>query len=126
MLFLEGDKIILLILGKQWILAKSAYTILSIFSTGLILRGILRTIFMSEDRLKELNNFNLLSIFILIFVIGITHFLKYNIETFTFIFSFGILFYWFIILTYYLKTISGNLLFIRYFLVAFCRPSFDK
>ena len=77
----------------------------------------------SKGGLKELNNFNLLSKFILLIVIGITYFFNYSIQMTIFIFLFGILFYWFIILMYYPKIISVIL---SQLFGTCCRHNFDN
>jgi len=79
LLFLWGDKVILLWLGEQWVEASKIIRPLSIFAIGMILKGIITMIAMHNKNMKTLNIWNVLVGFCFLLILLILSFFRYNL-----------------------------------------------
>jgi O-antigen/teichoic acid export membrane protein len=99
LLFLKGEEIYLFAFGDNWKEASIFIKYFSMFSMGIVLKGIYTTISMSEDKMNKQNALTLISILIL--GLNILIYFIYDISLLNFVkfFSISIFLYWSIMLT---------------------------
>ena len=99
LLFLKGEEIYLFAFGDNWKEASIFIKYFSMFSMGIVLKGIYTTISMSEDKMNKQNALTLISILIL--GLNILIYFIYDIPLLNFVkfFSISIFLYWSIMLT---------------------------
>ena len=115
LLLLEGDLLFLTIFGPKWELAADYIKYFSIFSMGIVFKGIYTVIMMSEDKVNKINVFSSLSILILFIQLISFYLLEYSLLNFIIIFSGSIFTMWVIVLCIELKSITQDFQFTNYF-----------
>ena len=124
LLFLKGEEIYLFAFGDNWKEASIFIKYFSMFSMGIVLKGIYTTISMSEDKMNKQNGLtfgailvlglNLLAYFIL--DLSLLYFVKF--------FSISIFLYWGLLLIKELYCYDKRNLFLLYFIVSVAAVSF--
>ena len=94
LLFLEGEKVYLLVFGDNWSEASKYIKYFSLFSMGITLKGVLNTIAMSQNILKKQNQLTAISIFLSIVVLLLYYYIEFSLFFLVQLLSFTIFIYW--------------------------------
>ena len=118
LLFLKGDILYLFAFGEKWIEASKFIKYLSLFSMGLIFKGIYTTILMSENKMKKMNIFTSISIFILFINLFIFYIFNLSLMMFVKLFSGSIFVFWAILLCVEFHVFHRTNQFLKYLIVS--------
>jgi teichuronic acid exporter len=118
LLFLKGDEIYLFLFGENWEEASVFITYLSIFSTGLVLKGIYSTISLVEDRMNMQNLLTGISIILMCIDIFIYFYFDISLLNFVILLSLTIFLYWSLLLIIKLYPLDKRDMFLNFFLIS--------
>jgi O-antigen/teichoic acid export membrane protein len=117
-LYIAGETLFPLVLGEKWSEAGTYVRYFSIFSTGIIAKGIYTTISMTENKMKRQNNFTAISIFMLIINLIIFRYFHLSLLWFVILFSLSTLIFWMALLSYELHNHNRSSAFVGYVTLA--------
>lgn len=99
-LILEGDKIILFVLGQKWIFASEYIGSLAMFGMGMVFKGLYTFMSMSENKMKIQNITVALSLVVFFLIAIFTYVTELKISEFVILYSLTFFIYWLIGLFY--------------------------
>ena len=118
LLFLKGEEIYLFLFGDNWEEASVYICYFSIFSTGLIFKGIYTTISLVEDKMNTQNLLTGGSIIIMCIDIFLYYLFDITLLNFVILLSFSIFLYWSFLLCFKLYSINKNNQFLKFFAIS--------
>ena len=97
LLALNGDEILVILMGSQWLEFSTMFKIMGFFAISQVIKGWLTILYINFMDMNQWSKITFIELNLIAFLIFITFIFNFSIENFVYCFSFMMLFFWIIV-----------------------------